>query len=133
MLPAAALGMLLYGLHDIVAGAADLLSGTVPEWWAAAWRMLAGAVLALAALFVRASLPGGLALAVAGLLALQSISLHNDPHIYGELLLWPQAARAVFSAVLVALAWFGWESAGEDGGADSDEPGSPEWGADGQT
>ena len=114
MLPAAALGMLLYGLHDIVAGAADLIAGTVPEWWAAAWRMLAGAMLALAALFVRASLPGGLALAVAGLLGLQSISLHNDPHVYGELLLWPQASRAVFSAALVALAWLGWETIGEE-------------------
>ena len=124
MLPAAALGMLLYGLHDIVAGASDFIAGTVPEWWAAAWRMLAGAVLALAALFVRASLPGGLALALGGLLGLQSISLHNDPHIYGDLLLWPQVSRAVFSAVLVALAWFGWESVDEDGAAGMDEPAS---------
>ena len=125
MLPAAALGMLIYGLHDIVAGAADLIAGTVPEWWAAAWRMLAGAVLALAALFVRASLPGGLALALGGLLGLQSISLHNDPHIYGDLLVWPQVSRAVFSATLVALAWFGWETAGEDGATGIDEPANP--------
>ena len=114
MLPVAALGMLIYGLHDIVAGAADLIAGTVPEWWAAAWRMLAGAVLALAAIFVRASLPGGLALALGGLLGLQSISLHNDPHIYGDLLVWPQVSRAVFSAVLVALAWFGWEDSADE-------------------
>ena len=113
MLAAAALGMLLYGLHDIIAGAADLLRGVVPEWWAAAWRMLSGSLLALAAVLVRASIPGGLALAVAGLLGLQSVSLHNDPHVYGNLLLWPQVSRAVFSAVLVALAWFGWESADE--------------------
>ena len=116
MLSVAAIGMLLYGLHDIVAGAADLFGGAVPEWWAAAWRMLAGGALALAALFVRASVPGGLALAVAGLLGLQSISLHNDPHIYGDLLLWPQASRAVFSAALVALAWLGWDRTA-DGGA----------------
>ena len=127
MLRAAALGMLIYGLHDIVAGAADLLGGTVPEWWAAGWRTLSGAALALAALFVRASVPGGLALAVAGLLGLQSISLHNDPHIYGDLLLWPQASRAVFSAALVALAWFGWEPVVDDR-AGSDEPTG--WGAD---
>ena len=127
MLRAAALGMLLYGLHDVVAGAADLFGGPVPEWWAAVWRMLSGASLALAALFVRASVPGGLALAVAGLLGLQSISLHNDPHIYGDLLLWPQASRAVFSAALAALAWFGWESA-EDDGAAANEP--TQWGAD---
>lgn len=130
MLPAAALGMLLYGLHDIVAGAADLLAGTVPEWWAAAWRMLAGAMLALAALFVRASIPGGLALAVGGLLGLQSISLHNDPHIYGDLLLWPQALRAAFSTALVALAWLGWESA-VSGAEPNDGP--TEWGADGSS
>lgn len=121
MLRAAALGMLLYGLHDVVAGASDLLRGTVPEWWAASWRMLAGGALALAALFVRASVPGGLALAVAGLLGLQSISLHNDPHIYGDLLLWRQALRAAFSAALVALAWLGWESV-EDHGPGSGNP-----------
>ncbi|MCY4602289.1 MAG: hypothetical protein OXF27_20485 [Acidobacteria bacterium] len=120
MLSAAAIGMLIYGLHDIVAGTADLFGGTVPEWWAAAWRILAGASLALAALFVRASVPGGLALAVAGLLGLQSISLHNDPHIYGDLLLWPQVSRAVFSAALVALAWLGWNSS-EDAAAGSDD------------
>ena len=57
---------------------------------------------------VRVSLPGGLALAVSGLLGLQSISLHNDPHVYGELLLAPHLARAGFSALLVALAYFGW-------------------------
>ena len=128
MLRAAALGMLIYGLHDIIAGAADLFGGAVPEWWAAAWRMLAGAMLALAALFVRASFPGGLALAVGGLLGLQSVSLHNDPHIYGELLLWPQVSRAAFSAALVALAWLGWESAGAGGAAGHDQP--AEWGAD---
>ncbi len=121
MLSAAAIGMLIYGLHDIVAGTADLFGGTVPEWWAAAWRILAGASLALAALFVRASVPGGLALAVAGLLGLQSISLHNDPHIYGDLLLWPQVSRAVFSAALVALAWLGWNRS-EHAAAGSDDP-----------
>lgn len=127
MLRAAALGMLLYGLHDVVAGTADLFGGPVPELWAAVWRMLSGAALALAALFVRASVPGGLALAVAGLLGLQSISLHNDPHIYGELLLWPQASRAVFSAALVALGWFGWDSAEDEGAAGGEQT---EWGAD---
>ena len=124
MLAAAALGMLLYGLHDIIAGAADLLRGVVPEWWAAAWRMLSGGLLALAALFVRASVPGGLALAVAGLLGLQSVSLHNDPHVYGDLLLWPQAARAVFSIILVALAWFGWETFEDGSRNDRDADGS---------
>lgn len=117
MLRAAALGMFLYGLHDAAAGAVDLVVGGALAWWAAAWRMLAGATLAFAAVLVRVSLPGGLALAVAALLGLQSISLHNDPHFYGRLLLLPQLTRAAFSAVLVALAWFGWGSAGDEDSA----------------
>lgn len=117
MLRAAALGMFLYGLHDAAAGAVDLVAGGALEWWAAAWRMLAGATLAFAAVLVRVSLPGGLALAVAALLGLQSISLHNDPHFYGRLLLLPQLTRAAFSAALVALAWFGWGEAGDEDSA----------------
>ncbi len=108
MLRAAALGMLVYGVYDVVVGVADLIGSGTLEWWANLWRMLSGGVLALAAALVRVSLPGGLALAVSGLLGLQSISLHNDPHVYGELLLAPQLARAGFSALLVALAYFGW-------------------------
>ena len=117
MLRVAALGMFLYGLHDVVVGAADLVGAGTLEWWANLWRMLAGAILMLAAALVRVSLPGGLALAVAALLGLQSISLHNDPHFYGRLLLLPQAMRATFSAILVALAYFGW---GMVGGEDPD-------------
>lgn len=112
MLRAAALGMFLYGLHDVAAGAAGLVGAGALEWWADFWRLLSGAVLMLAAALVRVSMPGGLALAVAGLLGLQSISLHNDPHLYGRLLLWPQLARAVFAAALVGLAYFGWGTAG---------------------
>lgn len=118
MLRAAALGMFLYGLHDVVVGSADLIGAGTLEWWANVWRMLAGAMLVFAAVLVRVSMPGGLALAVAALLGLQSISLHNDPHFYGRLLLLPQAMRAVFSAALVALAYFGWGMVG-----DEDSPG----------
>ncbi len=116
MLRAAALGMFFYGLHDVVVGAADLIGAGTLEWWANVWRMLAGAILVFAAVLVRVSMPGGLALAVAALLGLQSISLHNDPHFYGRLLLLPQALRAIFSATLIALAYFGW---GLVGGGDS--------------
>ena len=70
MLRAAALGMFLYGLHDVAAGAVDLVGAGVLEWWADFWRLLSGAVLMLAAALVRVSMPGGLALAVAGLLGL---------------------------------------------------------------
>ena len=116
MLRVAALGMFLYGLHDVVVGSIDLIGVGTLEWWANVWRMLAGAMLVFAAVLVRVSMPGGLALAVAALLGLQSISLHNDPHFYGRLLLLPQAMRAVFSATLIALAYFGW---GMVGGADA--------------
>ena len=112
MLRVAALGMFLYGLHDVVVGAADLIGAGTLEWWANVWRMLAGAVLMFAAVLVRVSMPGGLALAVAALLGLQSISLHNDPHFYGRLLLVPQLIRAIFSITLVALAYFGWGMVG---------------------
>ena len=113
MLRAAALAMFLYGLHDVVVGSADLVGAGTLEWWADAWRILAGAMLMLAAALVRVSMPGGLALAIAGLLGLQSISLHNDPHFYGRLLLLPQETRAFFSIALVALAYFGWGMVGE--------------------
>ena len=118
MLRAAALGMFLYGLHDVVVGATDLVGAGTLEWWANVWRMLAGAMLMFAAVLVRVSMPGGLALAVAALLGLQSISLHNDPHFYGRLLLLPQVLRAIFSATLIALAYLGW---GRIGGEDQPE------------
>lgn len=109
MLPAAAAGMFLYGVYAIVSGITDLLFIGTLEWWANAWGMLSGAILALAAVFVRISLPGGLALAIAGLLGLQAISLHNDGLYYGELLHWTQGVRAGFSLLLIALAWYAWE------------------------
>lgn len=115
MLIAAALGMFLYGLHDVTVGAADIVGANTLEWWANVWRILAGAMLMLAAALVRVSMPGGLALAVAAILGLQAISLHNDPHFYGRLLLLPQVMRAVFSITLVALAYFGWGMADDEG------------------
>ena len=117
MLRAAALGMFLYGLHDVVVGSADLIGAGTPEWWANVWRMLAGTTLLFAAVLVRVSMPGGLALAIAALLGLQSISLHNDPHFYGRLLLLPQVLRAVFSITLVGLAYLGWGMLGDEDSA----------------
>ena len=109
MLPAATLGLAFYGLYSIVAGLEDLVGPSSLEWWANLWVIAAGAVVLLAAAFVRASMPGGLALAVGGLLGLQSISLHNDPHLY-DMLLVPQLARALVAIVLVGLAYAGWEA-----------------------
>jgi len=110
MLRAAALGMFLYGLHDAVSAVVDLLGEGPLPWWASLWRLFAGGTLTLAAAFVRASLPGGIALAFAGLLGLQAISLHNDTYFYGELLLAPQLGRAGYGALLVTLAYLGWDS-----------------------
>lgn len=110
MLSISALGMASYGLYSIVVGTADLLGGVTLEWWANVWLVLAGTTLLLAAVFVRGSTPGGLALAISALLGLQSISLHNDPHVYGQLLLLPQVARALFGAALILLAHLGWGS-----------------------
>ena len=110
MLPTAALGMLLYGLFSALEGALDLLSAGPLEWWADLWLIFAGATLICGAVLVRASMPGGLALAIAGLLALQSISLHNAEHLYGYVHAFPQIMRLVFAGLLVALACGGWES-----------------------
>ena len=114
MLTFATLGMAAYGLYSILAGLADLLmGGAALEWWANLWLVAGGAILVFGAAFVRVSIPGGLALAIAGLLALQSISLHNASHLYGQVVLLPQFARALFAGLLVALAYFGWDSGAE--------------------
>ena len=73
MLTLATLGMVAYGSYSVVLGVTDLLPGPVRyAWWADVWLVGAGGVLVLASAFVRVSMPGGLALAVAGLFALQS-------------------------------------------------------------
>jgi hypothetical protein len=117
MLTAATLGLAFYGLYSVVAGLEDLLGPSSLEWWADLWVIAAGTVVLLAAAFVRVSMPGGLALAVSGLLALQSISLHNDPHL-SDIVLVPQLARALVAVVLVGLAYAGW-------GTDAQDPRGP--------
>jgi len=77
MLTTEILGMALYGLYSILVGVTDLVAAAQLEWWNNLWLIGAGAVLLLGAAFVRVSMPGWLALAVDGLLALQSISLQN--------------------------------------------------------
>ena len=109
MLTAAALGMALYGLYSVLAGVIDLLGAGALEWWANLWLIVAGGILVCGAVFVRASMPGGLALATAGLLALQSISLHNAGHLYGQVVLLPELTRLLLAGVLVGLAYVGWD------------------------
>jgi len=106
----AALGMLAYGLYSLIEGCIYLFGTGTLEWWASLWLIVAGGTLILAAMFVRASIPGGLALAIASLLALQSISLHNAGHIYGQVLVFPQLSQAFFAILLVIAAHVGWGS-----------------------
>ena len=113
MLTLATLGMAVYGLYSIADGLIDLLGGASLEWWADLWLLVGGTMLLFGAAFVRVSMPGGLALAVGGLLALQSISLHNASHLYGHIVLLPQLARALFAGLLVMLAHLGWGSGSE--------------------
>ena len=110
MLTLATLGMAGYALYSIAIGLADLLGAATLEWWANLWLVTAGITLLFGALFVRVKMPGGLALALGGLLALQSISLHNASHLYGQVTLMPQLARALFAGLLVGFAYVGWGS-----------------------
>ena len=67
-------------------------------------------MLVIAAAFVRASIPGGLALALGGVFSLQSIGLHNAGHFYDTAPLFPELLRAIFSTVLIFLAYLGWNA-----------------------
>lgn len=109
MLTAASIGLAFYGLYSVVVGAHGLLAIAQLEWWANIWLIGSGLMLVMSSVFVRASTPGGLALANAGLLGLQSISLHNSNHLYGEVSFLPQVARAVLAVLLATLAYAGWD------------------------
>jgi hypothetical protein len=111
MLTAAALGMAAYGVYSAGLGLVDLFGAYGLDWWADAGLILLGALLVLSSAFVRVLMPGGLALAVSALLALQALSLHNDVHFYGAVLVFPQVVRAIVGLALLALAWAGGEAA----------------------
>ena len=70
MLTIASLGMLVYGIYSAGWAVADLLRGAQLEVWAELGLMAFGALLALAAAFVRVRLPGGLAFAIGQLYVL---------------------------------------------------------------
>ena len=113
MLTAATLGMTGYGLYALGAGLLDLFGASQLEWLANLGAIVLGVMLVLAGLFVRVGLPGSLALALAALFGLQSLALHNAGHLYGHIAPEPQIARAVFGALLVALAYFGQRTTSE--------------------
>ena len=108
MLRAAALGMFLYGGYSVAIGLIDFIFLGKLEWWANFWIILAGFVLTFGAMFTRISFPGGLALAIGGLLGLHAISLHNEIHLHGQLSHSLQLSRLAFAVLLVILGHYGW-------------------------
>ena len=105
MLTAASLGMLVYGLYSIGWAAADLIRGARLELWAELGLVAFGALLVLAAAFVRVRLPGGLAFAIGAMLGLQALGVHDAAHLGSGVA--PQIARACVAVVLVAMALSG--------------------------
>jgi len=103
MLTVATLGMFGYGTYSLVWAVVDLFRGPQLELWAELGLMVFGLLLVVSAAFVRVALPGGLAAAIGAMLGLQALAVHDAVHLGGGVA--PQVARAVFAAVLVALAW----------------------------
>ena len=102
MLTIASLGMFVYGIYSIGWAVADLLRGARLELWAELGLVAFGALLALAAAFVRVRLPGGLAFAIGAMLGLQALAVHDAVHLGGSVP--AQIARGSIAAALIALA-----------------------------
>ena len=107
MLSLAVLGMAMYGLYSAGLGVVDLFGVFGLDWWADLMLIGLGLLLMLASAFVRVLLPGGFALAASAVLGLQALSLHNDFHFYGSILVPLQVARGILGAVLLAMALAG--------------------------
>jgi len=105
VLTLATLGMFLYGAYSIVWPLVDLIRGARLELWAEFGLMAFGSLLGLSAALVRTGVPGSLAFALAALLGLQALDVHNAAHLKSGLA--PQVMRASFGVVLVALAYAG--------------------------
>jgi hypothetical protein len=102
VLTVASLGMFVYGIYSIGWAAADLIRGARLEPWAELGLIAFGALLALAATFVRVRLPGGLAFAIGALLGLQALAVHDAVHLGGGV--GSQVARGSIAVALVAMA-----------------------------
>jgi hypothetical protein len=107
VLTVATLGLAVYGMYSIGLGAVDAFRSPGLDWWADAALVAFGLLLLMSAVLVRLRIPGGLALALSALSALQALALHNDMHFYGDILVTPQVVRGVIAAGLAALAYFG--------------------------
>ncbi|HEX7486242.1 MAG TPA: hypothetical protein VF332_08830 [Vicinamibacterales bacterium] len=113
MLTIATLGLAACGVYSIGLGAVDAFRPSGLDWWADLALIVGGLLLLLSSALVRVRMPGGLALAMGALLALQALSLHNDMHFYGDILVAPQVIRGLLAAALAGLAYFG--ARGKDG------------------
>src|SRR6185295_1622784 len=102
VLTVASLGMFVYGIYSVGWAAADLIRGARLELWAELGLVAFGALLALAAAFVRVRLPGGLAFAIGAMLGLQALAVHNAAHLGGGVS--DQVVRGSIGLVLIALA-----------------------------
>jgi hypothetical protein len=100
VLTLATLGMFAYGTYSAVWAVFDLIYGPQLELWAELAMVLFGLLLVLAAAFVRAQVPGGLAMAIGAMLALQALAVYTAAHLDSGLA--PQVGRAVLALCLVA-------------------------------
>lgn len=107
MLSLAVLGLAVYGVYSAGLGLVDLFGVYGLDWWADLALIVLGLVLMVSSAFVRVLIPGGLALAAGALLALQALSLHNDVHFYGAVLVFPQVVRGVVAGGLLAMSYVG--------------------------
>ena len=107
MLTASTIGIAAYGAYTAVAALVDLVGQLRLEFWIDLLELAFGALLVLAAAFVRVRIPGGLALAIGAMLGLQALALHDASHRYGAIALAPQIARGLFAGALVLLGWVG--------------------------
>ncbi|MEQ1868990.1 MAG: hypothetical protein ABL961_03085 [Vicinamibacterales bacterium] len=97
--------MSLYGTYSMGWAVNDLYQGRQIEAWAEAGMAGFGLLLAIGALIARTGVPGGLPITAAGLLGLQAVDVHNAAHL--DTPLWLQVVRALVSATLLAMAFYG--------------------------
>ena len=102
MLTLATIGMFAYGAYSAVWAIADVMQGARIELWAEALIALVGLLLILAAAFVRVRMPGGLAVAISAMLALQALEVHTAAHLESGLA--PLIGRGVVAFFLVGSA-----------------------------
>jgi hypothetical protein len=105
VLTIASLGMFAYGIYSVGWAAADLIRGAHLELWAELGLIAFGALLMLAAAFVRVRLPGGLAFAIGAMLGLQALAVHDAVHLGGGIA--SQVVRALMVLGLIAGAVVG--------------------------